>query len=184
MRILSITFLAMVLLVLGACQKEDPQIDNEEEVITTLTYTLTPTTGGTPVVFSFRDLDGDGGNAPVIVEGTLQANSSYLGAVTLLNETESPAEDITTEIMAEDEEHQLFYVSTVGNLDIRYNDADANNNPIGLKTTVITGSADQGTLKIILRHEPNKTAGGVSINNPSAAGGETDIEVTFNVAIQ
>ena len=52
----------VILSVLASCKKEknDPIIPNEEEVITTLNYTLTPTGGGTAIVLSFQDLDGDG----------------------------------------------------------------------------------------------------------------------------
>ena len=51
--------LLSLFMALSSCEK-DPQIPNEEELITTVTYTLTPVSGGDPVIFSFRDLDGDG----------------------------------------------------------------------------------------------------------------------------
>lgn len=66
-----------------------------------------------------------------------------------------------------------------------YADADANGKPIGLKTILNTGGASSGTLKIILRHQADKNAAGVSNGNPTNAGGETDIEVDFvNLSIQ
>ena len=68
----------LFLSVLSSCDK-DPEVPNEEELITTLIYTLTPHVGGAPVVFSFQDLDGDGGQAPVIIEGDLMANTIYNG---------------------------------------------------------------------------------------------------------
>ena len=80
---------------ISSCEKEDPDIDNGEELITTLIYTLTPEIQtDSVVVFSFQDLDGDGGNEPVIIEGTLKANSSYTGQLTLRNEAESPIEEV------------------------------------------------------------------------------------------
>lgn len=45
-------FIAMVLTAiffLTACEKDDPVIPNEEELITTLTYTLTPSGGVQPL---------------------------------------------------------------------------------------------------------------------------------------
>ena len=81
MKIKFIGALALSLLVgFTSCKKEkdEPVVPNEEEVITTLTYTLTPTAGGTPVVFSFKDLDGDGGNDPVIVSADLKENTEYM----------------------------------------------------------------------------------------------------------
>ncbi len=172
---------------LSSCSKdepEDPIIPNEEEVITTLQYTLTPDNGGTPVVLSFQDLDGDGGDAPIITGGTLDANSLYNGVLVLLNELESPAEDITEEIEEEALDHQFFYQTSLSDIDITYADMDNNGNPIGLSTLVTTTNASSGTLTIILRHEPNKDASGVSDGDISNAGGETDIEVTFDVEVQ
>lgn len=170
-----------------ACEKDDPDVPNEEELITTLIYTLTPDGGGNAVEFRFTDLDGDGGDAPVISNGTLAANTTYTGVITLLNEAETPAEDITEEVEEEDEEHQLFYqfstFFTSGSF--MYADADANGNPIGLVTTFETPDSMSGlTLTITLRHEPEKEAVGVDLGLIDNAGGETDIEVTFDVTIQ
>lgn len=174
--------LAFVLI--SSCKKEDPIIPNEEEVITTLKYTLTPVGGGTAVTMTFQDLDGDGGNAPTITGGILVANTTYNGSLELLNETKTPADDITAEIQAEGDEHQFFFSSTVAGLGLAYNDQDGNGNPIGLKSTVTTTTAGYGQVKITLRHEPNKTAAGVASGDITNAGGETDIEVTFDVDVQ
>ncbi|MCR9066536.1 MAG: hypothetical protein NXI00_21360 [Cytophagales bacterium] len=167
-----------------SCEKEDPVIPNEEELITTLVYTLTPDGGGDPVTFSFTDLDGDGGNAPVVVTEVLASNTTYSGELSLLNESVSPAEDISDEVSEESLEHQFFYSFTGADLSVTYNDSDANGNPIGLKTKVITGNASNGQITITLKHEPDKSASGVSDGQIANAGGETDIEVTFNVEIQ
>jgi len=167
-----------------SCEKDEPEIENEEEVITTLNYTLTPSSGGAAVTLSFRDLDGDGSDAPVITGGTLAANQTYTGSIDLLNELESPAERITTEIESEDDEHQFFFTSSVGGLSVAYSDEDAEGNPVGLSSTLTTGSAATGNLTIILRHEPNKSGDGVKDGNIANAGGETDIEVTFPVTVQ
>lgn len=169
---------------LTSCEKDDPIIVEEEEVITTLTYTLTPNGGGTPVILSFSDPDGDGGNEPVITDGTLAINQIYTGTLQLLNEAEDPTEEITEEIEEEDEEHQFFFQTSLSDLTISYEDQDADGNPVGLNTTVSTGEAGSGTITITLRHEPNKSAAGVSEGDITNAGGETDIEVTFNVNVE
>lgn len=181
----SLAFVATSLLFLGACKKEDPVIPNEEELITTLIFTLTPDTGGGAIQMTFRDLDGDGGNAPVITGGALSANTNYSGTLQLLNETEVPAGDITDEINAEKESHQFFY-SIGGGLDlaIGYDDLDGSGKPVGLSITALAGYVSSGQLTIILRHEPDKNAAGVSNGDITNAGGETDIEVTFDVTIQ
>ena len=167
-----------------ACKKDDPVIPNEEELITTLSYTLTPTTGGAAVTLSFKDLDGDGGNAPIITGGTLIANQTYTGTLDLLNEAESPAESITEEVQEEAEEHQFFFQSTIADVVIAYTDQDADGNPIGLTSMLTTGAAASGAITITLRHEPNKSAAGVSGGDIDSAGGETDIEVTFPIEVQ
>ena len=179
------------MLFITSCEKdepEDPIIPNEEEVITTLNFTLTPDGGGTPVVLSFQDLDGDGGNAPTISEGTLDNNTIYNGSLELLNELEDPAEDITLEVAEEELEHQFFYETLfpteLSDVNIAYNDLDEEGNPIGLSTVLTTGEMGSGTITVTLRHEPNKDADGVSSGDIANAGGETDIEVTFNVEIQ
>jgi len=167
-----------------SCGDDDPEIENEEEVITTLNYTLTPTAGGTAVVLSFVDLDGDGGDAPTITGGTLAANASYTGSMELLNEAESPAENITEEIEEEDEDHQFFFQTDIAGLSVAYTDQDSLMNPIGLSTTVTTGAAGSGELTVTLRHEPDKSASGVSGGDISNAGGETDIEIAFPIDVQ
>ncbi len=172
--------------ILFGCKKEKKTvIPNEEELITTLRYNLVPSGGGATVQFTFTDLDGDGGNAPAVVGGTLMANTTYNGSIELLNETETPAEDITLEVQEEDEEHQFFFESLDGlAATMNYADQDGNGQPLGLKSTLVTSGASSGKVRIILRHEPNKTAQGVSGGDITNAGGETDIEVEFPVTIQ
>ena len=174
-----IALLFLAVFVLSSCEKEDPVIPNEEEVITTLTYTLTPVGGGDVVTFYFQDLDGDGGNNPIITSKPLKANTTYNGSIVLLNETETPAEDITDEVKDEDEDHQFFY-NAGSNAQITYKDEDEDGNPVGILTSLSTGESSTGTLTIVLRHEPLKPNDGTLTD----AGGETDIEVEFDLVIQ
>jgi len=182
--IILLSLIGIFIIAFSSCKKDDPVVPNEEELITTLKLTLTPTAGGSAVEYSFTDLDGDGGNAATLVEGTLEDSTSYTAQITLLNEQESPAEDITEEVEEEDEEHQLFYETDIADLNITYTDMDDNGNPVGLSTNVTTGNAGTGTLTVTLRHEPVKSATGVASGDITNAGGETDISVTFNVTIQ
>ncbi|MDA0176673.1 type 1 periplasmic binding fold superfamily protein [Mesoflavibacter profundi] len=186
-----LSYLLIASLIFVSCSSDDdnndiPEPVNEEEVITTITATLTPAGGGTAIVLQSQDLDGDGPNAPVVtVSGDLAANTSYSGSLDLLNETESPAESITEEIEEEALEHQFFFDVSNGLFDVAYDDVDADGNPVGL-SFIVTTDATTGTeaLTITLRHEPNKDASGVSAGDITNAGGETDIEVTFNVTVQ
>lgn len=170
----------LLIIVVSACKKEDPIIPNEEELITTLIYRLEPLGAGDIVELKFQDLDGEGGTPPVITTSALQANTTYQGSITLLNELENPPENITDEVDAEAETHQLFYVVDALKTQIDYNDSDKDGNPVGLITSLSTGSATSASLMIVLRHEPKKPNNGT----PEDAGGETDIEVNFNLVIE
>ncbi|MEX0273319.1 MAG: type 1 periplasmic binding fold superfamily protein [Flavobacteriaceae bacterium] len=170
-------------LLFTACSDDDnaPEPVHEEEVITTMTVTLTPEGGGTAITLRTRDLDGDGPNAPeVSVSGNLASGTNYNGAIELLNETESPAEDITEEVEEESDEHQFFYTAG-GGLDVTtsYSNFDNDGNPLGTEFKLEAGDAGSGTLTFTLRHEPTKPNTGLS-----DAGGETDIAATFSVTIQ
>jgi len=109
---------------------------------------------------------------------------SYSGSLELKNESESPAEDITAEIAEEDDEHQFFFESSITGLSVAYDDQDGDGNPIGLMSTLTTGSAASGNLIITLKHEPMKSATGVSSGDITNAGGETDIAVTLPINVQ
>ncbi len=177
-------FAAAIMLLFSSCEEDPAEPINEEELITTLVVTLTPQSGGADKILRFEDLDGDGGNAPIITADTLADSTVYDLFVSLLNEAESPSENITEEVKEEDDEHQLFFDISGVTATYAYGDADENSAPLGLQGVFTTSAAGSGTLKVTLRHEPNKTAVGVSGGDITNAGGETDIEVTFNVNVQ
>ena len=168
-----------------ACSKDDPIVVNQEEVITTLTLTLTPESGNKITLRSY-DLDGsDGPNPPVIsISGSLAANTTYTGSVEVLNETESPAEDVTIEVIDEGEEHQFFYTFTNSIGTVAYTDTDNDENPIGVTFTLTTAAAGSGDLTVTLIHEPAKSAADVKSGSITNAGGETDVEATFSLTVQ
>lgn len=177
-----LSLLALATVLTFSCSNDDDNPDpvNEEEVITTLIATLTPSGGGQQVGLEYRDLDGDGPDAPVItISGPLAENTTYNGSLELFNATETPPEPIHTEIEEEDEEHQFFFSATNGIGTFAYADQDSNGNPVGLDFTLSTATAGSGNITIILRHEPVKDAAGVSDGDITNAGGETDISVTF-----
>ncbi|HMZ49884.1 MAG TPA: type 1 periplasmic binding fold superfamily protein, partial [Flavobacteriales bacterium] len=156
----------------------------EEELITTLRLHFHSVGGAEHKHMEFTDLDGSGGNAPVIHGDTLSADSVYHVHVEVLNESGSPAEDITQEIEAESDVHQFFYQVSGASATVAYDDADANGHPIGLETVWTVGAASNGTVVVTLRHQPDKTASGVSSGDITYAGGETDIEVSFPLVIE
>ena len=164
-----------------SCEK-DPVEPNDEELITTLRLEFT--NGASTKVIQFQDLDGDGGQAPLISGDTLDANTTYTLNVFVLNEAESPIEDINEEILEEGDEHQFFFITDENNIQITYNDADVNARPIGLVNTCQIVAAGSYSLQVVLRHQPDKAAVGVSTGNIANAGGESYIEVDFTVNVQ
>ena len=61
--------LSAALIINVSCDPDDPEPPNEEEVITSVIYTLTPMGGGSAVTMSWIDLDGDGSNPASITGG-------------------------------------------------------------------------------------------------------------------
>ena len=184
--ILSLLIFATLLLFSVSCSSDDPEQENEEELITTLNLTFTNVADANDVVTaSSRDLDGVGGNPAQVTNPALTQGVTYTVTVEFLNESETPVEDITEEVEEEAEEHQVFFTAG-GNLTMThtYGDMDSDNNPIGLTNTIaIDANSGSGTLQVALIHEPDKAASGVSSGNIANAGGETDIEVTFTVTV-
>lgn len=176
--LLSFTVLSIAML---SCKPTDPIGPHEEELITTLNLELEA--DGSTKTLNFQDVDGDGGDAPVITTDTLAANTIYAGSITLFNESVDPREELTAEIFNEAEEHQFFFATT-GSSSFSYTDQDNNGNPVGLSFELTTGDAGSESYTIILRHLPEKTALGVSNGEITNAGGETDIEIVFDVIIE
>jgi hypothetical protein len=180
----SIPVLSLVaLLCMTSCTDDDEvQIINEEELITTVELELTSSTDATNVIlFTSVDIDGDGPDNPVItITGTINANTSYDGSIRFLNESIAPTENITEEVIEEGDEHEVFYSSSLADFSITKIDLDANGNPLGVITTLQTGAAGTGTLTVVLRHEPTKP----NDNTLSGAGGETDVQVSFTLAVE
>ena len=178
----SILVISVMTLGFISCSNDDdnPEIVNEEEIITTMNISLVAT-GQANILLQSRDLDGDGPNAPDIsVSGNLTANTTYTGTIELLNETETPAEDITEEVDEESDEHQFFYTTSGALSAVEYTDQDTNGNPVGINFNLTTGAAGNGVLQVTLRHEPKKPNDGTLAD----AGGETDIAQSFSVVVE
>jgi hypothetical protein len=181
----SVMFVALLGLFGTACSNDDPEPENEQEEINSMVVTFTPAGGGAPVVFSFLDADGPGGMAPTITAPALRANTTYTASVVVAEVEPGKTEDKTPEIRSEDDEHQFFFIFNPAGLATHtYQDTDRNNRPLGLANRVVTAAANTGTLRVVLRHDLNKAFAGLNSANYLQAGGETDIEVTFNVTVQ
>jgi len=167
---------------LVGCKGSDPEPE-ENEFISTVQLVFTPAAGGNAITATWRDLDGEGGTTPTVTPINLARNTTYNVAIKFLNETVSPADDITKEIQEEADEHLVVFTPAPANLvQFTVTDRDSRNLPIGLASRAVTTAAGTGTLQVVLRHQP--PVNGQPIKNGTATPGSTDAEVTFNVAIQ
>lgn len=181
---LFLTLLLAAPLAFSACSddNDDPEPEEDNELITTVTYALTPAAGSAApaATITWEDLDGAGGAAPVITGGplALRAGTTYTGTVTLFDKTKTPVADVTAEVKEEDEDHLFIYEpAPAGLLSVTRTDRDGNNREVGIATSLVTTTAATGTLKITLRHQPGTKDG-------TAGPGDTDVEATLPVTVQ
>ncbi|MCW5908442.1 MAG: hypothetical protein KIS94_11325 [Chitinophagales bacterium] len=158
---------------------DDPECLGESELITTLRITFTDSaTGAAAGVFQYRDADGNG--LPEVFDTILlSANKTYKAELQFLNESVTPAQDVTDEIEAEKNEHFIsFSIHTVSVI-VTYIDFDTNNPPlpVGLQTYWRTGAAGTGHVRVKLKHQPGTKDG-------TANPGDTDADVEFAVVLQ
>ncbi len=170
-------------LVFNACKKDDdnvatPPNQNEEEVITTMRLTFTDSANVQPTTSAtFRDPDGDGGNGPDIHDTIrLASNTTYFVSLLLLNETETPADTISNEVLDEADEHLFCFNPSGANVTIVRTDSDGTYE-IGLESRWTTTAISTGTVQVELKHQPG-------VKDGTCAPGDTDIDVTFVTEIQ
>jgi len=198
LQLLAILF--SVITIIGCSNDDDvaPEEENEVEVFTDVTLVFTNTADVNDVVTaSAQDPDGTGIQELQILDAiTLAADTEYTLTYEILNALDpADIEDIGSEILEEDNEHQFFFSFTEnvfanptgnGNIDaaadpINYNDADENGNPVGLSSTWTTSStASSGaSFTVRLQHQPDvKTA------TSGSNDGDTDFALTFALNIK
>jgi hypothetical protein len=198
----SLPALAVLVLTAGCPNVENPEEDDEQEVITNVTLTFTPQGGGAAIVAVHSDPENDGN--PTVDDITLTNGTAYTLLVEFFNELEDPVEDITEEIEDEDDEHQvLIYGSAVEGpatgtnankrVEHAYSDEDDNGLPVGLENTITAVAAGAGEFKIMLRHLPPESGNAqknATIAADFAAGGsagiagDVDADVTFTLTVE
>ena len=198
LQLLAILF--SVITIIGCSNEDDiaPEEENEVEVFTDVTLVFTNTADVNDVVrASAQDPDGTGIQELQILDAiTLAADTEYTLTYEILNALDpADIEDIGSEILEEDNEHQFFFSFTEnvfanptgnGNIDaaadpINYNDADENGNPVGLSSTWTTSStASSGaSFTVRLQHQPDVKTASSGSND-----GDTDFALTFALNIQ
>ncbi len=177
--VMASTLFLMGSILFNACKKDDPQPVNEEELITTLIVNLKDVATGSSSSFAFKDPDGEGGNPPTqFDEIAMEAGKEYECTLSVLNESVSPAESITEEILEEDVDHQFYFETTGSSATVITTDIDAVGLPLGLESNWDAGAPGVGTMKITLKHKPGEKASGDAVSV-----GETDIEITFTTNV-
>lgn len=182
--ILLVLNMVVISIIMGSCKK-DPIVDpNEGELITTVKLKLTDLQMGNAAVseFIFQDLDGEGGVAPQkFDEIQLSKSRNYKCEIELLNESTTPVDQVTAEVLSEAVDHQIYLIPNPPSLvNIVYGDKDANNLPIGItsywSTSAISGS---GIMNITLKHKP-----GFKKLDDLVSVGDTDVSIDFRIKIQ
>ena len=181
------SFLLLISLALMArCNRDEQNVapTDDNEAITTATLTLTnkatPTESVTATIENLNTT-ADFSKATL----NLKPSMTYTGVVSLLNKTRNPVLDATVEIREKANEHLLVYTFTPTNgspasMTVTPTDKDTNPAPgpypIGLTAELKTGAAGTGTLKVVLRHQPNA-------KNGTPTPGSSDLDTDFNVLI-
>lgn len=193
---LRLLFAITALLAFASCKSEDPEEENEGELITDviLRFTEIDAAAGPGTPFEVKASDPQGlqsGTTPTIETINLAPGKLYRLEIRLLNSIEG--EEITEEIEEEMEEHQFFFLGTAfaGSpiAQYEYLDADADGNPVGLEGLVqVSGSpaTNNAIFRLVLRHDLDKNFPGA--NNPhwqnfTQAGGETDLDISFPLVL-
>ena len=156
----------------------NPQISNDEELITAVILTLKDSSNTENVKeFTFKDSDGEGGNDPEQFD-TIRLDSGvvYNCSIILLNDSDtSDVEDISQEVLEEADEHLFCFESNEVNISLTDSDGVY---PIGLESQwqAIT-KTQEGTVTVTLKHQPE------GVKNGDCSVGETDVELTFILEI-
>jgi hypothetical protein len=182
---INLYILLFSLIIISSCKKpEDDHNHDENEFITTVKLVVMNSSDSTDIQTTvWKQTNPDGTTPPdtSLARLNLKTNSTYSLSAYFLNESKSPAEDLTSEIQAEAKSHGVFYIPDAvlsTSLTIVRNDVDANNLPLGLKATLTTGSASVNAfMNVILRHQPTGKDGTITP-------GTTDADTKFRVEIK
>lgn len=192
-------FIPAFALVFFGCSDNDPKKEDVPELITKVTLTFA-SSGGTPIVVTATDPDGEG-IQNITTDGPIKLAKGvdYTMSILLTNGLADPGSDaynVTNEVEEEGIEHMFFFAWTKdafaaptgnGNIDNRndpvdYSESmDANGLPLGLKTKwkAADVTVDGATFRVVLKHQPDLKSA-----TSKSSDGETDLDITFDLSVE
>ncbi len=190
----TIKFYAMAVIaiaMLASCSNDDdatPDPVEEEEAITRVVITFTNQANATDtVVLTWNDDDGDevvDDNEKTVV-GTFAASAVYDAVLGLFNEAEDFLDEDILADQASIDAHFFVYATTLNFTMVRADGTGAtrtDNNKLGVSTTWTAGAAGTGTISMELYHESPSVDDSDGFG--TAAGDDTDIDISFDAEIQ
>ena len=185
----------ITILTISSCSKEDPKQQlptNPQEVLTTILikgYNQNDSLN-TNYQFNYKweDLDGDGGNLPVIDTLNLDSGIIYTCEITILDKTKTPFDTVSNAIEEEKNAHQFFFTPSA-NLTAKIKaeilDFDTNipSLPVGLSFNLNTKSNQSfttpilGSLNMVLSHYDG-------VPKTIEKSSESDIDINFPVKLK
>jgi hypothetical protein len=165
--IVTTTLLILTLLICFSACDRTKIVD--EEVITTVE--LHDHEGGKE--YQWEDLEGDGN--PKVDTVRVKKGEITEFELHFYDKSTGTQKEITAEIRTLGAEHLVVYATPSSAIKLTIEDKDANGKPLGLTTLWDVTASGQTTMRVTLKHMPNKSA-----TDPSATG-DTDIDVTFPV---
>ncbi len=119
---------------------------------------------------------------PVITPDTLKLtkNATYTCNIVILDQTKTPVDTVSDVIKQRENIHLFFFYPTSGLMltdSITDHDTNIPPLPFGLQSQIKTEAASTGSLRVVLRHQPN-------VKNGTYGPGSTDLDVTYPVSIK
>ncbi len=175
---------------ISSCSDEEtkPEDKKENEVITTVVINARSDSHNTTAVYRPENQPGK----PRVFDTLfLDSSKTYNFSLEILDESKAGKVDtITKEIRAESQKHQFFWLSNPSGI-FSFNtgtpdfDNAAPARPLALTYSNVLFNGRPGvnnqTLRLILKHDLNKAGANVANNDPTNAGGSTDVEAIFPV---
>ncbi len=167
-RFIGITIITI--LTISSCSKEDPKQplpSNPQEVLTTILikgYNQNDSLNTNDQFnYKWEDLDGDGGNLPVIDTINLDSGIIYTCEIIILDKTKTPFDTVSNAIEEEKNAHQFFFTPSanlISKIKAEILDFDTNipSLPVGLSFNLNTKSNQSfttpilGSLNMVLSH--------------------------------